>query len=96
MNYEYSLQDVVQCHICKTQDAPLHCEICQKYMCQGCKEKHLSGKSKEHNLKLYGIISLDPEYSLQDVVRCHLCETPAPPLHCVTCNIHLCKKKDYT
>uniref|UniRef100_K1PVS1 Dynein heavy chain 2, axonemal n=1 Tax=Magallana gigas TaxID=29159 RepID=K1PVS1_MAGGI len=34
---------------------------------------------------------MDPEYSLQDVVRCHLCETPVPPLHCVICNIHLCK-----
>ncbi|XP_034330775.1 E3 ubiquitin-protein ligase TRIM71-like [Magallana gigas] len=33
---------------------------------------------------------MDPEYSLQDVVRCHLCETPVPPLHCVMCNIHLC------
>nr|XP_034330772.1 uncharacterized protein LOC105329761 [Crassostrea gigas] len=34
---------------------------------------------------------MDPEYSLQDVVRCHLCETPVPPLHCVICKIHLCK-----
>ncbi|XP_065924254.1 E3 ubiquitin-protein ligase TRIM71-like [Magallana gigas] len=34
---------------------------------------------------------MDPEYSLQDVVRCHLCETPVPPLHCIICNIHLCK-----
>nr|XP_019928780.2 E3 ubiquitin-protein ligase TRIM71 isoform X1 [Crassostrea gigas] len=34
---------------------------------------------------------MDPEYSLQDVVRCHLCETPVPPQHCVICNIHLCK-----
>ncbi|XP_052706414.1 uncharacterized protein LOC128181889 [Crassostrea angulata] len=34
---------------------------------------------------------MDPEYNLQDVVRCHLCETPFPPLHCVICNIHLCK-----
>nr|XP_034330762.1 uncharacterized protein LOC117690513 isoform X1 [Crassostrea gigas]XP_034330763.1 uncharacterized protein LOC117690513 isoform X1 [Crassostrea gigas] len=34
---------------------------------------------------------MDPEYSLQDVVRCHLCESPVPPLHCVICNIHLCK-----
>ncbi|XP_065925997.1 B-box type zinc finger protein ncl-1-like [Magallana gigas] len=34
---------------------------------------------------------MDPEYSLQDVVRCHLCETPVPPLHCVICNIHLCE-----
>ncbi|XP_034329604.2 B-box type zinc finger protein ncl-1-like [Magallana gigas] len=33
---------------------------------------------------------MDPEYNLQDVVRCHLCETPVPPLHCVICNIHLC------
>nr|XP_034330767.1 probable E3 ubiquitin-protein ligase MID2 [Crassostrea gigas]XP_034330768.1 probable E3 ubiquitin-protein ligase MID2 [Crassostrea gigas]XP_034330769.1 probable E3 ubiquitin-protein ligase MID2 [Crassostrea gigas]XP_034330770.1 probable E3 ubiquitin-protein ligase MID2 [Crassostrea gigas] len=35
---------------------------------------------------------MDPEYSLQDVVRCHLCETPVPPLHCVICNIHLCEE----
>ncbi|XP_052702681.1 uncharacterized protein LOC128179320 [Crassostrea angulata] len=34
---------------------------------------------------------MDPEYSLQDVVRCHHCETPVPPLHCVICNIHLCE-----
>nr|XP_034330761.1 tripartite motif-containing protein 72 [Crassostrea gigas] len=88
---EYSLQDVVQCHICETQDAPLYCEHCQKYTCQDCKEEHFSDESKEHKLKLYRIISLDPEYSLQDVVRCHLCETPVPPLHCVICNTHLCK-----
>eukprot|EP00105_Crassostrea_gigas_P044631 XP_019928779.1 PREDICTED: E3 ubiquitin-protein ligase TRIM36 [Crassostrea gigas] len=34
---------------------------------------------------------MDPEYSLQDVVRCHLCDTPVPPLHCIVCNIHLCE-----
>ncbi|XP_052706505.1 probable E3 ubiquitin-protein ligase MID2, partial [Crassostrea angulata] len=34
---------------------------------------------------------MDPEYSLQDVERCHLCETPVPPLHCVICKMHLCK-----
>ncbi|XP_065926243.1 tripartite motif-containing protein 2-like [Magallana gigas] len=37
-------------------------------------------------------LTMDPEYSLQDVVRCHLCETPVPPLHCVICKIHLCKE----
>lgn len=34
---------------------------------------------------------MDPECSLQDVVRCHLCETPEPPLHCDVCDNHVCK-----
>lgn len=34
---------------------------------------------------------MDPEYSLQDVIRCDLCETPMPLLHCDICNKHLCK-----
>nr|XP_022300237.1 uncharacterized protein LOC111108550 [Crassostrea virginica] len=33
----------------------------------------------------------DPLYSLQDVIRCDLCETPAPPKHCDICHIHLCE-----
>lgn len=35
--------------------------------------------------------TMDPECSLQDVVRCHLCETPEPPLHCDVCDNHVCK-----
>lgn len=34
---------------------------------------------------------MDPHCSAQDVVRCHLCETPLPPLHCDTCHLDLCK-----
>lgn len=34
---------------------------------------------------------MDPKCSAQDVVRCHLCETPLPPLHCDTCHLDLCK-----
>uniref|UniRef100_A0A8B8AE92 Uncharacterized protein LOC111101564 n=1 Tax=Crassostrea virginica TaxID=6565 RepID=A0A8B8AE92_CRAVI len=33
----------------------------------------------------------DPMYSLQDVIRCDLCETPVPPNHCDICHIHLCE-----
>nr|XP_034321363.1 tripartite motif-containing protein 40-like isoform X1 [Crassostrea gigas] len=53
-------------------------------------------KSKTKDLPFCKLITfrhltMDPEYSLQDVVRCHLCETPVPPLHCVICKLHLCK-----
>lgn len=34
---------------------------------------------------------MDPEYSLQDVIRCDLCVEPVPPLYCATCHINLCK-----
>ena len=34
---------------------------------------------------------MDPVYSLQDVIRCGLCETPVPPKHCELCHIHLCE-----
>ena len=33
----------------------------------------------------------DPMYSLQDVIRCGLCEIPVPPKHCDICQIHLCE-----
>nr|XP_022321169.1 E3 ubiquitin-protein ligase TRIM71-like [Crassostrea virginica] len=33
----------------------------------------------------------DPMYSLQDVIRCDLCETPVPPKHCNICHIHICE-----
>lgn len=34
---------------------------------------------------------MDLDDSLQDVVRCHLCESPGPPWHCCICQIHLCQ-----
>eukprot|EP00105_Crassostrea_gigas_P036194 XP_019920342.1 PREDICTED: tripartite motif-containing protein 40-like [Crassostrea gigas] len=34
---------------------------------------------------------MDPHCSAQDVVRCDLCETLLPPLHCDTCHLHMCK-----
>lgn len=37
---------------------------------------------------------MDPEYSLQDVVLCHLCETPTPPLHCENCGKHMCNESE--
>lgn len=34
---------------------------------------------------------MDSENNLQDVARCHLCETPDPPLHCDVCHKHTCE-----
>lgn len=34
---------------------------------------------------------MDPHLSAQDVLRCKLCEIPAPPMYCDTCQISLCK-----
>lgn len=30
-------------------------------------------------------------HNIKDVVRCHLCDTPAPLLYCDVCHINLCK-----
>uniref|UniRef100_A0A8W8MP14 B box-type domain-containing protein n=2 Tax=Magallana gigas TaxID=29159 RepID=A0A8W8MP14_MAGGI len=36
-------------------------------------------------------LTMDPRSSAQDVVRCDVCDSPVPPLHCDFCQTNLCK-----
>lgn len=40
---------------------------------------------------LISSMTMDPENSLQDVLRCGLCETPVPTMYCDICKFNLCK-----
>lgn len=40
--------------------------------------------------------NVDPNYNLQEVVRCHICETPGPSLHCEVCYVCLCELRRET
>nr|XP_022300235.1 E3 ubiquitin-protein ligase TRIM71-like [Crassostrea virginica] len=85
----YSLQDVIRCDLCETPVPPKHCDICHIHLCEACVGKHLSDETKDHCIVPYKMKgSID---SLQDVIRCDLCETPVPPKHCDICHIHLCE-----
>ena len=42
-------------------------------------------------MELQELPQLSQIISLQDVIRCGLCETPVPPKHCYFCKIHLCE-----
>ena len=84
-----SLQDVIRCDLCEIPVPPKHCDICHIHLCDACVGVHLSEESKEHCIVPFEMKgSID---SLQDVIRCDLCETPVPPKHCDICHIHLCE-----
>lgn len=44
----------------------------------------------EYTTSTIGFQIMDPMYCAQDVLRCDLCKTPAPPLYCDICHLKLC------
>lgn len=44
----------------------------------------------QDRVQLISSLTMDHQHSAQDVLRCHLCKTPACPLYCDSCHMHLC------
>lgn len=50
VNPEYSLHDVIRCHLREYFRLPLHSDLCKKYLCVECEEKHCTDESTEHKV----------------------------------------------
>ncbi|XP_065924257.1 E3 ubiquitin-protein ligase TRIM71-like [Magallana gigas] len=83
MDPEYSLQDVVRCHLCETPVPPLRCVICNIHLCKDCEVKHLSDKSKQHKVVLFNYRVSFP--------KCQKHSTKTCDQYCEQCNIPICE-----
>lgn len=85
MDPEYSLQDVLRCHLCETPGPHLHCDICKTQLCKACEKTHLADESKEHKVvsfKLRGQSTLCKKHCSKlcdcyckkcDILFCNIC-----------------------
>lgn len=74
---------MVRCHQCEAQNPPLHCDICEKYLCETCKEVHLSDESKDHRLMPFEL--------RRSTTKCKNHSTNICELFCEQCRIPICK-----
>lgn len=84
MDPEYSLQDVIRCHLCETPMPPFHCDICDKNLCKDCKEQHLLDGSTKHKVVPYQMRSRsNSALSEEDGNNIDLRDVESSPLHTV-------------
>lgn len=94
MDSEFSLQDVIRCHLCETLGSHLRCDICHIYLCKTCVGEHLYDETTQHKVVPFRKRESSanypkcPNHSTKQCERyCEQCEVPVC-LTCASCKEH--------
>ena len=79
---QFSLQDVIRCHLCDIPNPTMHCDICHENLCKSCVGEHLSENLEEHRVVTFKLRGSTP--------KCHKHFAKICEIFCEECNIPIC------